>query len=66
MLASAWSVLLWPFRLIGRTIERIGHVATAVLGFALMVLGVGVAAATYYWIGLPLFAVGLYLMVRSL
>ncbi len=66
MLATIWSAFLWPFRTLGKGLERVGHLATALLGFILMVLGIGALAATYYLVGIMVFAVGLFLLSRSL
>lgn len=66
MLRAIGSAILWPFRLIGKTVEHVGHMAVGLIGFALMVVGVGVVAASYYLVGLAILSVGLVLMVRSL
>ena len=39
--------------------------ALAVFGFVLMVVGVGVLAASYYLVGLGLLLAGLVLLIRS-
>lgn len=61
------NVLAFPFRLIGKLVDVIGRVVVLVLGFVLMVIGVAMCIAPLFRIvGIPLFIVGLLLVLRSL
>lgn len=60
-----WSVVTWPFRLIGSGVELLGRFVGVVVGFALMVLGVAMCSGMLYPIGVPVFVIGLILMLRS-
>lgn len=66
MIATLWSVLTWPFRLIGQAGEGVGRLASGLIGFALMVLGFALAAGSYYLLGLVAIVAGLILTLRAL
>lgn len=65
MAAIVWSILTFPFRVIGWVIEVCGRVVGAILGFILMVLGVALTAGPFVVLGIPLFLVGLILLLKS-
>lgn len=66
MLGFVWSVLTLPFRLVFGLVEMMGRLATLVVGFGLMVVGVALAAGPLFVVGLPVFVVGLLLALRAL
>jgi MFS family permease len=60
-------VLAFPFRLIGKLVDLIGRAVVFVLGFVMMVLGVACCLSSLTRVvGIPLFIVGLLLVLRSL
>jgi hypothetical protein len=63
---TLWAILSFPFRLIGWTVDLAGRLTGLLVGFALMVLGVALGAGPLFMIGIPLFVLGLILMLRSL
>ena len=65
MMDALWSVLTLPFRLIGAVVAFFGRTLGVISGFALMVAGVAFCSGTIYLLGLPLFLVGLVLMLKS-
>ncbi len=66
MFDAIWAVITLPFRLLGWGVELLGRLAGLVVGFGLMVVGVALLAGAYYVIGIPVFLVGLVLMLRAL
>jgi hypothetical protein len=66
MLGVLWGILTFPFRLIGWAIDLLGRLIAVLLGFALMVVGVALCAASYLAVGIPTFLIGLILALRSL
>jgi hypothetical protein len=66
MLQALWSILTFPFRLIGWVVGLFGRLIGVVLGFAMMVVGVALCASSWLIVGLPLFLVGLIVTLRSL
>lgn len=66
MCTALWSVILWPFRLVGWAIEWVGRFVGVAIGFVLMVVGVALSAATLWYFGLPLFVVGLLIAMKAL
>ena len=66
MLGVVWSVVTLPFRLVARAVEALGRLAGFGVGFVLMVAGVALGAGPFFIIGIPVFVVGLILMLRSL
>lgn len=66
MMGAIWSVLMWPFRVVGAVVAFCGRTLGVVFGFLLMVAGVAFLAGTLYILGLPLFLVGLLLTLKSL
>ena len=61
------NALAFPFRLIGKLVDVIGRVLVLSLGFVMMVVGVALSIAPLSRIvGIPLFIVGLLLVLRAL
>ncbi len=65
-LALIWFLIALPFRLIFLAIAFLGRVAGVTVGFSFMVVGVALGAGPLFFIGIPLFLVGLFVMLRSL
>lgn len=66
-LATAlWFVVTLPFRLVFWVIAWLGRLTAVVLGFLLMVVGMALWAGPLFFIGIPLFLVGLVLTLRCL
>lgn len=66
MLGVIWSVFTFPFRMIGLAVELAGRAVGIVLGFVFMVVGVALCAAQWLPLGLPLFVVGLIVVLKCL
>jgi hypothetical protein len=66
MFRALWWLLTLPFRLLGWVVELLGRIAALIVGFGLMVVGVAFWAGTIYFVGIPLFIVGLLLTLRAL
>jgi hypothetical protein len=61
------NALAFPFRLIGKLVDIIGRVLVLSLGFVMMVVGIALTIAPLLRIvGIPLFIVGLLLVLRAL
>jgi uncharacterized membrane protein YtjA (UPF0391 family) len=65
-IGALWFVVTLPFRLIFWIIAWMGRLMAAVLGFSLMVVGIALWAGPLFFIGIPLFLVGLILTLRCL
>lgn len=63
---ALWTVVTLPFRLVGWVVEMLGRVVGVVLGFGLMVVGMALCAASLFILGVPVFAIGLILALKSL
>ena len=62
-----FNALAFPFRLIGKLIEVAGRILVLSIGFVMMVLGIALAIVPLLRIiGIPLFIVGLLLVLRAL
>ena len=61
-----WLTVTLPFRLIFWIIAWMGRLTAVVLGFSLMVVGIALWAGPLFFIGIPLFVVGLVLTLRCL
>lgn len=61
-----WFLITLPFRVVFWLIAMLGRLAGVVLGFGMMVVGMALGAGPLFFIGIPLFLVGLYVMLRSL
>jgi hypothetical protein len=66
VLGAFWSVVTLPFRLLVGLIGLFGRLTAFALGFVLMVLGVALWAGPGPVLGIPVFVVGLLLLLRSL
>jgi hypothetical protein len=66
ILAGVWFFITLPFRLIFWLIAWAGRLTAVLLGFSLMVVGMALWAGPLFFIGIPLFLVGLVLTLRCL
>jgi hypothetical protein len=66
LLAAFWFLVTLPFRLVFWVIAWLGRLTAVVLGFSLMVVGMALWAGPLFFIGIPLFVVGLVLTLRCL
>jgi hypothetical protein len=66
LLAAFWYLVTLPFRLVFWSIAWLGRLTAVVLGFSLMVVGVALWAGPLFFIGIPLFLIGLVLTLRCL
>jgi hypothetical protein len=66
LLAALWFLVTLPFRLLFWGIAWLGRLTAVVLGFSLMVVGVALWAGPLFFLGIPLFLVGLVLTLRCL
>jgi hypothetical protein len=66
MLDAIWAILTFPFRLIGWFVALCGRAVGLVIGFALMVAGVGLCAQQWLPVGLPVLVIGLLLTAKAI
>jgi hypothetical protein len=66
VLGTIFSLCLLPFRLVFLMIAWVGRLAAIALGFCLMVVGIALWAGPLFFLGIPLFLVGLVLTLKSL
>jgi uncharacterized membrane protein YtjA (UPF0391 family) len=66
LIVALWFCVTLPFRLIFWIIAWMGRLTAAILGFSLMVVGIALWAGPLFFIGIPLFLVGLILTLRCL
>jgi hypothetical protein len=66
LFTTLWFVMTLPFRLVFWVIAWLGRLTAVVLGFSLMVVGMALWAGPFFFIGIPLFLVGLVLTLRCL
>ena len=66
LVTAFWFTVTLPFRLIFWIIAWMGRLTAVVLGFSLMVVGIALWAGPLFFIGIPLFVVGLVLTLRCL
>jgi uncharacterized membrane protein YtjA (UPF0391 family) len=66
LVTAVWFTVTLPFRLIFWIIAWMGRLTAVVLGFSLMVVGIALWAGPLFFIGIPLFVVGLVLTLRCL
>jgi hypothetical protein len=66
VLAGIWFIVTLPFRLIFWLIAWAGRLTAVLLGFSLMVVGIALWAGPLFFLGIPLFLVGLVLTLRCL
>jgi hypothetical protein len=66
VLSTLWYVITVPFRLVFWTIAWVGRVTAVLFGFCLMVIGIALGAGPLFFLGIPLFLVGLVLTLKCL
>ena len=66
VLGTLWYVITAPFRLVFWTIAWVGRLTAVLLGFCLMVIGIALGAGPLFFLGIPLFLVGLVLTLKCL
>jgi hypothetical protein len=66
VLATSFSLVVLPFRLVFLAIAWLGRLAAIAVGFCLMVIGIALWAGPLFFLGIPLFLVGLVLTLKSL
>jgi len=66
LLRTFWYVVTLPFRLVFWTIAWVGRLTAIVVGFSLMVVGMALWAGPLFFLGIPIFLVGLILTLRCL
>ena len=65
VMGALWWAVTLPFRLLAGLVELFGRLTAGVLGFVLMVVGVALWASPLPVVGIPLFVVGLLVMLRA-
>jgi hypothetical protein len=55
-----------PFRLVFRTIAWVGRLTAVLLGFCIMVIGIALWASSLFFLGIPIFLIGLALTLKCL
>jgi hypothetical protein len=66
ILGIFWFIITLPFRLIFGAIAWLGRWTAVMLGFSFMVIGMALWAGPLFFLGIPLFLLGLVLMLRCL
>lgn len=66
VVGTAWGLATLPFRLVFGLFGLIGRILALAVGFSLMVFGAALLAGPLVPVGIPLFAIGLLLSMRSL
>ena len=66
LLGAFWWVITLPIRLLFRLVELLGRLTAFVLGFIMMVVGVALGASPLFFVGIPMFVVGLLITLRAL
>jgi hypothetical protein len=66
MFGTIWTILTLPIRIIVWIVDFLARATGLAVGFALMVLGVAVGAGPLWLLGVPIFAVGLIVTLKSL
>ena len=66
LLGTLWYAVTLPFRLVFWTIAWVGRLTVIVVGFSLMVVGMALWAGPLFFLGIPIFLVGLVLTLRCL
>jgi hypothetical protein len=64
LLGVLWYLISLPFRLIFWMIAWLGRLTAIVLGFTLMVVGIALWAGPSFFLGIPLFLIGLVITLR--
>lgn len=65
MLNLIWSILTFPFHLIGTLVALVGRAVGLVIGFLLMVAGIALAGS-WLVVGIPVFLVGWLVTIKAL
>lgn len=63
---AGWMLFTLPFRLAVGVLELLGRLLGLTVGFVLMVFGAALFPSPFLMIGIPVFAIGLLLSMRSL
>lgn len=66
IIAAIWFLITLPFRLVFWLVAWMGRLTATALGFSFMVVGIALWAGPLFFLGIPLFLVGLFLTLRSL
>jgi len=66
LITALWFVVSLPFRLVFWTIAWLGRLTAVILGFILMVVGMALWVGPLFFVGIPIFLVGLLLTRRCL
>ena len=66
MFGTLWTILTLPIRIIVWVVDFLARGTGLAVGFALMVLGVVVGAGPLWFLGVPIFIVGLIVTLKSL
>jgi hypothetical protein len=66
LVGMLWYLVTLPFRLVFWTIAWVGRLTAIVVGFSLMVVGMALWAGPLFFLGIPIFLVGLVLTLRCL
>jgi hypothetical protein len=66
LFGGIWFALVLPFRLVFKLIAWLGRMTALLVGLSLVVLGMALWAGPFFWIGIPLLAVGLLVTLRCL
>ena len=64
-LRMAWAAVVLPFRLIVWVLALLGRLAVLAVGFSLMVFGAALLPSSLFFVGLPVFGLGLVMTLRS-
>jgi hypothetical protein len=66
LVTTVWFLVTLPIRLLFWGVAWLGRVTALILGFSFMVVGMALLAGPFFFIGIPLFVVGLLLTLRCL
>ena len=66
LVGTLWYLVTAPFRLVFWTIAWVGRLTAILLGICLMVVGIALWAGSLFFLGIPLFLVGLVLTLKCL
>jgi hypothetical protein len=66
LFTGLWFVLTLPFRLTFWSVAWLGRITAVASGFSMMVVGIALWAGPLFFIGIPMFLVGLVLTLRCL
>jgi hypothetical protein len=63
---ALWSLVTAPFRLVFWAIAWVGRLTAILLGICLMVVGIALWAGSLFFLGIPMFLIGLVLTLKCL